>query len=102
MRENILKEGLANLQKNIESVGGKLSLTEEKLIFKTHQFNVQTGVTEIELSNIQHIDKCFTKFLGIIPLFPNSIAVSTNESTYRFVVNGRNKWIQSINQARNV
>ncbi len=98
----MLKEGSANLQKNIETVGGKLSLDKEKLIFKAHKFNVQGGVTEIELPNITSIEKCFTKFLGFIPIFPNSIAVSTNTDTYRFVVSSREQWIQCINQARGV
>lgn len=39
--ESVIKEGAANLQKNIETVGGKLFLTEQRLIFEARKFNVQ-------------------------------------------------------------
>lgn len=73
--EQIIKNGAANLQKNIETVGGKLYLTNQRLVFESHKFNVQSGETEVELSNIQSLEKCWTKFLGFVPLFPNSLAV---------------------------
>jgi hypothetical protein len=102
MSSNVLKEGAANLQKSIETVGGVLSLTSDKLTFKAHKFNVQGGVTEIELSEISSIKKCFTKFLGFIPLLPNSFSVSTDDGIFKFVVYGREKWIEAIKCAKNV
>ena len=39
--ENILLESPANHCKGIEGVGGKLFLTNKKLIFKSHKFNIQ-------------------------------------------------------------
>ena len=50
--ERIVKEGPANLQKNIETVGGKLRVTDQRLIFEAHKFNYQGGATEVELSDI--------------------------------------------------
>ena len=38
--EVIIKEGAANLQKGIETVGGKLRLTNQRLLFKAHKLNV--------------------------------------------------------------
>lgn len=99
---DILKEGPANLQKNIETVGGKLLLTQEKLIFTAHNFNIQGGVTEINVSEIKGIEKCWTKFLGFIPLLPNSFLVATAEGGFRFVVTGRNAWMAAINGAKNI
>lgn len=95
--EEIIKNGAANLQKNIETVGGKLYLTNQRIIFESHNFNIQGGTNEIELSSIQSINKCWTKFLGIIPLLPNSLAVLTKQGTeYRFVLFGRDVWKAAI------
>ncbi len=62
--EHIIKQGLANLQKGIETVGGRLYLTNQRLVFEAHTINVQGGTTEIELSSISTTKKCWTKFLG--------------------------------------
>lgn len=95
--EQIIKQGLANLQKGIETVGGRLYLTNQRLVFEAHTINVQGGTTEIELSNINTTKKCWTKFLGLIPLFPNSLAVFTKTGEeYQFVVFGRGKWAAVI------
>lgn len=95
--EALIKDGAANLQKNIETVSGKLYLTNQRLVFESHKFNVQSGVTEIELTNIQSSEKCWTKFLGFLPLFPNSLAVYTKQGKeWRFVIFGRGAWAAAI------
>jgi len=100
--EQIIKEGAANLQKGIETVGGKLSLTNQRLVFEAHKLNVQGGVTEVELSDIQSSQTRWTKFLGIIPLFANSLAVYTKGGKeYRFVLFGRSAWASAIEAQRN-
>lgn len=100
--EKLIKNGGANLQKNIETVGGKLHLTDQRLVFEAHKFNVQSGVTEVELSNIQSSEKCWTKFLGFLPLFPNSLAVYTKQGKeYRFVLFGRGAWAAAIEAQKN-
>jgi len=101
--EQIIKKGGANLQKNIETVGGKLYLTNQRLVFETHKFNIQNGSTIIELSNIQSSEKCWTKFLGFLPIMPNSLAVYTKEGKeYRFVLFGRGAWAAAIEAQKNV
>tara|TARA_B100001250_G_C19791094_1_gene786531 strand:- start:1782 stop:2105 length:324 start_codon:yes stop_codon:yes gene_type:complete len=98
--EKLIKKGGANLQKGIEAVGGYLYLTNQRLIFESHSFNVQTGNTIIDLSNINSIEKCWTKFLNVIPLIPNSLAVFSKEGDeYRFVLFGRSAWEIKINEA---
>ena len=100
--EQIIRQGLANLQKGVETVGGKLYLTNQRLVFEAHKFNVQGGTTEIELSDIQSTEKCWTKFLGLIPLMPNSLAVHTKTGKeYRFVVFFRGSWAASIDSNKN-
>ncbi|MBN1954179.1 MAG: hypothetical protein JW900_03920 [Anaerolineae bacterium] len=99
--EQIVKEGAANLQKNIETVGGKLYLTSQRLVFEAHKINIQGGRTEVELSNIQSLRPCWTRFLGLIPLFPNSLAVFTKQGKeYRFVLSGRHAWAAAIEEQR--
>jgi hypothetical protein len=95
--ERIAKEGAANLQKSIETVGGRVWLTNQRLIFEAHKVNIQGGTTALELPHIQSSRPCWTKSLGIIPLFPNSLAVLTQAGKeYRFVVRGRQSWAAAI------
>lgn len=95
--EKLIKEGAANLQKNIETVGGKLFLTSQRLVFESHKLNFQSGVTEISISNVHSAEKCWTKFLGVLPLFPNSLVVYTKQGEeYRFVLFGRGAWLAAI------
>lgn len=100
--EQIVKEGAANLQKKIEAVGGKLCLTNQRLVFEAHKINIQGGTTEVELSSIQSLRLCWTRFLGFIPVFPNSLAVFTKQGKeYRFVLSGRHAWSAAIEAQRN-
>ena len=99
--EQVVKEGGANLQKYIETVGGKLCLTNQRLVFEAHKINVQGGTTPVELSDIQSLRLCWTKFLGLIPVFPNSLAVFTRQGIeYRFVLFGRQAWATAIEAQR--
>jgi hypothetical protein len=95
--ETLVKEGRANLQRGIESVGGHLYLTDRRLIFESHRLNVQSGPTEIALADITDIRKAWTKFLGVIPMAPNSLAVTTRDGQARqIVLSGRDKWLEAI------
>jgi hypothetical protein len=99
--ETPIKDGAANLQRGIETVGGWLYLTNQRLIFESHAFSIQTGATIIALENITRARKCWTKFLNLIPLFPNSVAVATKEGKeYRFVAFNRQAWIDAIEGQR--
>ena len=100
--EQIVKQGAANLQKGIETVGGKLFLTNHRLVFEAHKMNIQGGNTEINLSDIHSSAKGWTKFLGLIPLMPNTLAVHTHSGQeYRFVLFGRGAWEAAINTSKN-
>ncbi len=95
--EMLLREGAANLQRGIEAVGGRLYLTDRRLSFRSHGFNVQNGPTDIPLSQVRGTRPCWTRFLGMIPLFPNSLAVAMADGgEYRFVVHGRDAWAAAI------
>jgi len=78
-------------------MGGKLCLTNQRLVFEGHKFNVQGGTIELEVSNIQSSRPCWTRFFGFIPLFPNSLAVFTKQGKeYRFALFGRHAWAAAI------
>jgi hypothetical protein len=95
--ETLVKSGPANLQRGWETVGGKLHLTTTRLVFESHRFNVQTGATIVQRSDIAAVEKAWTKFLNLIPMMPNSIAVKTNAGVeQRYVVWGRDAWIDAI------
>jgi hypothetical protein len=99
--EDVLRDGMANLQRGIEAVGGHLYLTTHRLIFESHALNIQTGTTIIPLRDVQEMWKTWTKFLGFLPMFPNSLAVSTSKGqTYRFVIFDRDGWINAIREAQ--
>lgn len=96
--ENILKEGLANHKVKYESVGGKLFLTTQRLVFKPHKINVQRHLFELELNKIKDCNKF--KSLGV---FSNGLIINTNNNeTERFVVNNPNDWITVIDKERNI
>jgi hypothetical protein len=98
--EKILRKGAANLQMNIETVGGHLTLTTSRLIFKPHPFNIQRWITEIQLSDIKAIEECWTKFFGVFPIFPNSLAITTAKGpTFSFVLFNRQSWATTIKNA---
>lgn len=90
-------EGPANLFRGIEGVGGKLFLTNKKVIFKSHKMNIQKGQTDIEYNAITEIIKRKTA-----KLIDNGIRIKTNDGKeFDFVVNERDKWIEKINEKIN-
>jgi len=91
--ERLVLSGLANLQRGVETVGGKLFLTSQRLLFNSHKLNVQRGPTEVDLKEVAAVTPCWTKFLGLIPIAPNSLAVRLRDGTeLRFVLNNRQSW----------
>ncbi len=97
--EKLIKQSGANLQRGAETVGGRLFLTDQRLYFDTHAFNVATGSEDIELSQITNTSPTWTMFLGIIPIFPNSLRVSTHDGKqYDFVVFDRELWKAEIDK----
>jgi len=87
----------------VETVGGKLYLTNQRLIFEAHVINVQRGPLEIELPDIRSTQKCWTKFLGFLPILPNSFAVYTADpAKYCFMLFGRSSWSTDIEAHTNM
>ena len=94
LNEEIEIEGPANLFRGIEGVGGKIFLTNKKLIFKSHKINIQKGQTDIEYSTIKEIVKRKTA-----KLIDNGIRIITDDGKeFDFVVNERDLWFEKINE----
>jgi len=92
--EQIETEGPANIFRGIEGVGGKLFLTNKKVIFKSHKLNIQKGQTDINYTNISELIKQKTA-----KLIENGIRIKTNDGKeFDFVVNEREKWIEKLNE----
>ena len=86
--ERILFESAANHFKGIEGVGGKLYLTNKRLIFKSHKLNIQNHQLAIPLADISEIGRY--KTLGLVN---NGLTVSTiHHATERFVVEDADLW----------
>ena len=95
--EAIVKEGSANLQRGLETVGGQLLLTNHRLIFEAHSLNLQRDSTVLALRDVVSTNFCWTKLFGLIPLVPNSLALRPkNESEYQFVLFERKSWDEAI------
>ncbi len=99
--ETLVRKGFANLQRGIETVGGHINLTSQRVIFESHVFNVQRGSTIVPLDQITGVTKCWTLFLNKIPLLPNSIAIATTDGTeQRLVLYSRQAWIDATDGQR--
>lgn len=90
--EDILFETPANHFKGLEGVGGKLYLTNKRVIFKSHKLNLQNHQLSINLSDISGAERY--KTLGIIN---NGLAINTRENTTeKFVVESAEEWIKQL------
>ncbi|MFF0829795.1 GRAM domain-containing protein [Brevibacillus sp. NPDC003359] len=81
--ESIVKEDIAaNLFRGMEGVGGKLTITSERLYFQPHSFNIQTQLLELSLKDIESVEKRNTMFV-----IPNGMKIKMhNGQEHKFVV----------------
>lgn len=93
--EPVLHAGPANHFKGLEGVGGKLFLTDRRLRFRSHAFNVQTHDESYPLASIRSVEPSRT--LGIVP---NGLLVRLADGrTERFVVLRRSEWLSRLRAA---
>jgi hypothetical protein len=92
--EHILLETPANHFKGIEGVGGRLFLTNRRLIFKSHSLNIQNHQLFIDLSDIKQVDRY--KTLGLVN---NGLAITTiTDKTEKFVVEKIEEWVKLLTE----
>jgi len=82
----------ASLFKGFEGVGGKIFLTNTRLVFKSHSLNIQAGQTNINYTEIAEVRE--RKTMKVINNGVNLITKDGKE--YHFVVNDRDAQIQKI------
>ena len=99
--EAVLKAGRANLQHGGETSGGRLFLTNRRLIFEAHIFNVQRGGDQIQLGQISEMRPAWTRLFGIIPLAPSTVCVRTDGGAeHNLVCRRRSAWMEAIRDAQ--
>ncbi|MEO8821127.1 MAG: GRAM domain-containing protein [Ginsengibacter sp.] len=92
VNEAIVFETGANHFKGAEAVGGKLYLTNQRLVFKSHKLNIQNHELSIPLSDIENVDRY--KALGISN---NGLIVETiNHTIEKFVVQKPGEWMEHL------
>jgi hypothetical protein len=88
----------ANLFRGREAVGGRIIVTNQRLLFEAHKANLQPEPLDIPLRDISDIVPSRT--LGIVP---NGITVHCRSGQqYRFVVWGRKRIIALIERQRSL
>lgn len=104
--EQLLLSGFANKWQRFGSKGGKLFLTDRRLVFKAHAFNFGSKIDEYNLEDIQingdtvNIKTSSNGILGICFSFNISFYTKSGEKL-SFVVakSQKNEWIQKITEA---
>jgi hypothetical protein len=92
--ENILFETGANHFKGAEGVAGKLYLTNQRLVFKSHKFNIQNHELSINLSDIGQVER-----YKIVGLINKGLSVTTfDNKTEKFVVQQIEEWMNQLSQ----
>ena len=99
--ERLLMSGAANKWQTVGSKGGKLFLTDQRIVFQAHGFNFGSKFDEYELSDIQTQG-------NTVNIKTNSNLISFNITFYTkldeklsFVVTRRQKdeWVKKITEA---
>jgi hypothetical protein len=93
--EQLLKQGPANHFLGLEGVGGWLYLTDKRLLFRSHRFNVQNHEVSMPLDEIVEAQVCPTAWI-----IPNGLRVVTTQKAERFVVEGRRTWVAEISRVK--
>jgi hypothetical protein len=93
--EEIVGKFAANLFRGIEGVGGRLIVTNQRLLFEAHKLNLQRAPLEIALDQISDVAE--TKTMGLLP---NGITVTCRSGEqHRFMSWNRAKIIATITQS---
>jgi hypothetical protein len=96
--EAVLKQGGASHYKGMEAVGGKLFLTDSRLVFKSHRFNIQVHQEAYPLTDVVAVEPR----RGLSVVGDGLGVVLSDGREERFVVFGRHDWITRILAARDL
>ena len=98
--ESQIREGKANKTSLFWATGGKLILTNQRLLFLGHGMNLGKRGLVLELKDIFSVEKGVT-FSIFLPIpIPNAIRIHTQDGTvHKFTVTKRGEWIEAISNA---
>ncbi len=89
--ELIIKKGGATHQRSGEGVGGKLFLTNLRLLFRPHFLNIQTQEISIPLVDILVVDTPHSDFIS------SKLAIVLKDRSIEFfIVRKRRDWMKEI------
>lgn len=92
--EKVAIESLANLSNGFEKIGGKLFLTDKRLIFKSHKLNIHRKQINFEFGQISEVVK-----QKIAKISDNGVRVTTTDGkNFDFVVQDRDKWLEEFHK----
>jgi len=92
--EQILADVAANMWRGIEAVGGRMKITNRRVIFESHAINLQKIPAEIPMSDISLVGPQNTMLI-----VPNGLVIRLKSGMeYKFVVWGRGRLISLIQQ----
>jgi hypothetical protein len=89
--EHVIFHSPANHFRGGEGVGGWLVLTDNRLLFRPHKFNVQTGDWSVSLDEVQRLEPRPTAWV-----IPNGLLAVTDHGEERFVVEERARWVDEF------
>jgi hypothetical protein len=92
--EDLIRHGVANHFLRLEGAGGYLYLTTERLLFRSHKFNVRDHELSIPLKDVVSVRPFLTA--GLIP---NGLEVVRAGRRERFAVEDRHGWADEIRRA---
>lgn len=94
--ETVIKEGGANHFKKGEGVGGKLVLTDRRLIFKSHKYNIQNHEVSFDLGQLSEV-----RASEMLKFLHNGLTVKLiNRGEEKFIVDEPQEWITSITKQK--
>lgn len=94
--ERIIKQAGANYFIGKEGVGGKLVLTDRRLMFKPHKFNVQKQQAEFQLTEIERLELART-----LRFMRNGLSLETaGRGVHKFIVDEPHSWMETILQQK--
>jgi hypothetical protein len=90
--EQLLADVAANMFRGVESVGGRMRITDKRILFEPHSLNLQKQPAEIPLEQVTEVGKSNT--MGFIP---NGLFVHLQSGLeYKFVCWQRERLISLI------
>lgn len=93
--EQIVREGPANYYHGPMAHGGWLVLTNRRLVFRPHFFNLRWADTQLHVGQIAAAEAARTLWV-----LPNKLKVSSERDDHHFVVEQSPAWVADIDAQR--